>query len=418
MKSILLLAYQVSPTRGSEYGVGWNFLINLAKKNKVYLVYGASGDHMGDTKEIEEYFTSYPNNNIVIVPVKPSKLAAFINWFNKKGLTPLFYVAFMLWHRKVYAIVAELIKNEKIDLIHHLNPIGFREPGYLWGLGKPFVWGPIGGAQFVNPALLKNLPFGYKIFLFTKNAITFFQLKYYSRVRQAAANSSQLIFSTKENKNNFEKFLGRTGLLISEQGSFGISTSETESCDVAKARLNLVWIGRVVKIKNLVFLFNALALISPRDKWILNIIGDGSEVGFLKKLACNLKISENIVWYGRKPRSEAISLIRGSDLHLLSSLSEANPAVLFEAMSVGVPTISLDQNGMHTTLANGRGELVPVTTYDQTLAVFASKISSFISNPQTIIELKRTMASYIEDSSWARKIEQFEIIYDNVLAKQ
>ncbi|MBC7490517.1 MAG: glycosyltransferase family 4 protein [Glaciimonas sp.] len=418
MKSILLLAYQISPTRGSEYGVGWNFAINLALKNKVFLVCGASGDHMGDTKEIEEHFTNHPNSNIVIIAVKPSKLAAFINWFNKKGLTPLFYVAFMLWHRKVYTIVSELIKNENIDLIHHLNPIGFREPGYLWRLDKPFIWGPIGGAQFVNPVLMKKLPIDYKLLILIKNAATFLQLKYYWRIRHAIARTSQLVFSTEENRRNFERFFGRTGHLISEQGTFVVKAIEATGIHTSVSNLRMVWVGNVIRRKNLIFIFSALALVSPRDKWELNVIGDGPEVNFLKELASDLGISGNIVWHGRKPRSDVISLIASSDLHLLASLSEANPAVLFEAMSAGVPTISLDQNGMHSTLANGRGVLVPITTYNQTLELFASEITSFILKPQTIIDLKQKMISYIDDSSWAKKIEQFEIIYDSVLEKQ
>ena len=74
MRSILLLAYAISPTRGSEYAVGWNFTLNLAKNNKVYVLYGLSGEHMGDTEEVENYFKEYPHPNIRIYPVKPTML--------------------------------------------------------------------------------------------------------------------------------------------------------------------------------------------------------------------------------------------------------------------------------------------------------------------------------------------------------
>jgi glycosyltransferase involved in cell wall biosynthesis len=415
MKSILLSAYAVSPTRGSEYGVGWNFSINLAKKNKVFLVCGASGEHLGDTEEIEEYFKKYPNVNISLIVVKPSTLVSFINWFNKKGLSPVFYLAFLLWQRQVFHCVKELISAEHIDLIHQLNPIGFREPGYLWKLKKPFVWGPIGGAQFVNPVLLTNLPVSYKYLILAKNMVTFLQLKYYSRVRKAAVRAKQLVFSTEENRINFEKFLGKTGLLISEQSSFASSHSGCDTSEDAEFQLKMVWIGRVVKIKNLVFLFHALALVFPRDRWRLRIIGDGPEVENLKELSLSLKISGNILWYGKKSQTEAISLIAGADLHVLSSLSEANTTVLYEAMSLGVPTISLDQNGMHTTLANGQGVLVPITTYNQTVEKFASEITSFITHPQSIVELKRKMTPLVNECSWVKKIDQFELIYDNAI---
>ena len=169
MKTILLLAYAISPTKGSEYSVGWNFLINLAKNNKIFVLCGLSGDHMGDTEEIEQYFKHNPHPNINLILVKPTRLANLINWPNRVGiLGPIFYLAFPFWQKEAYRIAKEINERERIDIVHHLNPIGFREPGYLWKLDKPFIWGPIGGAVFVNPILLKNFPLTNKIFFFKK----------------------------------------------------------------------------------------------------------------------------------------------------------------------------------------------------------------------------------------------------------
>lgn len=415
MRTILLSAYAISPTRGSEYGVGWNFAINLAKNNRVFIICGTSGDHLGDTSEIEEYFSQHPNLNIEIFPVKPSRLVNSVNWLNKIGLTPVFYLAFLLWQRQVYKRAKEIVRTENIDVIHQLNPIGFREPGYLWRLDKPFVWGPIGGAQFVNPVLLKHLPIGYKFFILMKNVATFLQLKYSTRVRQATERAAQLVFSTEENRNNFEKFFGKSGPLISEQASFEFDKIKFSRRDANCNQFKMVWVGRVVKIKNLIFLFNALALVVPRDRWVLNIIGSGPEVATLKELSRKLNISKNIVWHGVRTQYDAVSLIAGSDLHVLSSLSEANTTVLYEAMSVGVPTISLDQNGMHTTLSQGKGVLVPISSYNQTLEKFALEITAFLINPKLIVELKRKLVPYIDHCSWAMKIGKFESIYDHAI---
>ena len=63
-----------------------------------------------------------------------------------------------------------------------------------------------------------------------------------------------------------------------------------------------------------------------------------------------------------------------SDLHAMTSLAEGNPAVLYEAISLGIPTISLDQDGMHDTLANGNGILIPISTYDETIKSYAAKL--------------------------------------------
>lgn len=416
MRSILLMAYQISPTKGSEYAVGWNFTMNLAKKNRVYVLCGASGDHMGETLEIENHFRENPHPNIKLVPIKPSKIANKINWVNKSGFTPAFYIAYNLWHKKAYKIAREIVENEQIDIVHHLNPIGFREPGYLWKLDKPFIWGPIGGAVFINPELLKYFSLKTKIIFFIKNSINAFQLKYNQRIRKASDKASHLVFCNSENKNSFERFLGKSGCIISEQGSFEINNTEPSNVENRTEQLNLVWAGQITNRKNLIFLFRALQLIKKRSNWMINIIGDGKEILELKNLAEDLFITNNIIWHGRKKREETISIIKNSDLHCLSSLVEGNPAVLYESVSLGIPTISLDQDGMHDTLSGDNGILIPVSKYEETIKLYAKKIDDLIDNPDKLIELKIRTNLLASKVSWSHKIEQFEKIYEDSIS--
>ncbi len=416
MKSILLLAYAISPTRGSEYAVGWNFTINLANNNKIYVLCGASGDHMGDTEEIENYFKLNPHPNIRLISVKPTRLANIINWPNKIGiLGPIFYLAFSFWQKEAYRIAKEVIDTEKIDIIHHLNPIGFREPGYLWLLDKPFVWGPIGASMFVNSALLKRLPFKWQLFYLIKNKINHLQLKYGKRIKKVSEKASELIFCNTASKENFEKYLGKTGQVISEQGTFQIQedkkTFNTTDIDI----LNIVWAGYISCRKNLIFLFHVMASVKNQEKWRLNLIGGGVGVEELKKLAIQLSISDNIIWHEKKSRAETIKLMCGSDLHALTSLSEGNPAVLYEAISLGIPTISLDQHGMHDTLKNGNGILIPVSTYDETIQLYTAKIDELIENPKLLIQLTERTKLMRDELSWENKIKKIEILYENIL---
>ena len=416
MKSILLLAYAISPTRGSEYSVGWEFVTNLAKNNKVYFLFGLSGNHMGDTEEVENYFKENPHPNIFPIAVKPNRLANFINWPNKVGIFgAIFYLAFPFWQKEAYYVAKKLIENEKIDVIHHLNPIGFREPGYLWKLDRPFVWGPIGAAMFVDVALLKNLPIKYQLFYRIKNQINHFQLQYGKRIRYAAEKSVELIFCNTASKNNFEKYLGKTGVVISEQGSlkknFNDLSEQRENIGV----LNMVWIGRVSYVKNIFLLFNVLALVNHKNKWKLNIIGGGECEEELKSLAIKLSISANIVWHGKKARADAIDLMRKSDLHVMTSLSEANTTVLYEATSLGIPTISIDRDGMHDTLANGNGILIPISTYEETIKRYANKIDQIIENPKLLAPIKERTGLMVEEFSWENKIKQIELIYEKAI---
>ena len=47
--------------------------------------------------------------------------------------------------------------------------VGYREPGYLWKIEKPFVWGPIGGLENSPWRFLPSL--GIKGFMFYPGVI-------------------------------------------------------------------------------------------------------------------------------------------------------------------------------------------------------------------------------------------------------
>lgn len=101
MKTVLILAYQLSPSRGSEYSVGWNFVAEISKCHRVIVLYGASGDHMDETSEVEEYAAKNVTPNIEFVAVRAGVVANAINRLNKAGLHPFFYFAFQIWQKRL-----------------------------------------------------------------------------------------------------------------------------------------------------------------------------------------------------------------------------------------------------------------------------------------------------------------------------
>ena len=82
---ILVLAYAISPTRGSEYSVAWNYVTRMSKYHKLTVLYGCSGNHIGDCEEIERYATGKGIHNVDFSCVKSTKWVNILNWCNKKG---------------------------------------------------------------------------------------------------------------------------------------------------------------------------------------------------------------------------------------------------------------------------------------------------------------------------------------------
>ena len=154
MNTIIINCCFISPYRGSEWAVAWNHVTKMSKYFKIIVLYGASGGYIGDNTEMVHWQESNFISNVEFIYVEPPLLTKFGENLNKKGFIYAHFPAFRLWQKRAYKIAKDIITTRKIDLIHHLGPIGYREPGYLWKLNLPYVCGAIGGFEEPDPKLL------------------------------------------------------------------------------------------------------------------------------------------------------------------------------------------------------------------------------------------------------------------------
>jgi len=172
--NILICAHELSPYQGSECSEGWNIVINLSKFHNLYVIYatGSQKSPFSYKDAIDDFikFKSIPNQ-IKFYNVNQPKLTLLLSKFNyiisKKntaiGNPILYFMGYKLWHKNAFKKAKEILINEKIDLVHLLNSITFREPGYLWKLNLPYVWGPTGGLSHLPPTYLKTLKFNERL---------------------------------------------------------------------------------------------------------------------------------------------------------------------------------------------------------------------------------------------------------------
>ena len=89
----------------------------------------------------------------------------------------------------------------------------------------------------------------------------------------------------------------------------------------ADDKIQFTFAGNVGKMQNLENIMNAFCLLSSeyQEKSQLNIIGDGSNLDNLKLLANN---NPNIIFHGKKPRSDMASYYKASDFLIISLIDE------------------------------------------------------------------------------------------------
>ena len=413
-KTILVLAYSVSPVRGSEYSVGWNYIKEMSQDNNLIVLYGLAGDHMGDMGEVELSPTCQNLENVEWIAVRPNWIANLLNTPNRKGLLVYsFYVAYKVWHRQVYQIARELVQCRSIDLIHYLCPIGYREPGYLWKIEKPYIWGPVGGIEnrAAKLALEKGAVVGAKITL--RNAVNAVQFRFSPRIRAAFARADMVLASTSGTQKLIADVHHVESVLMAENAITDQMLGQQRLVTVAPGGcVNIIWVGTVDERKSLDILLKALGSIKT-GPWRLSVIGDGPLKADCAELAHTLGISAHITWAGKVTRREVNRYYRDAHIHVISSLLEANTTVIWEAMSFGIPTVALDHFGMHDTVCEKCGVKVPVDgTLQSVVDRLAQQLSRLMVHPALIEKLSEGVLECSRRYTWPERRALWNNYYD------
>lgn len=122
----------------------------------------------------------------------------------------------------------------------------------------------------------------------------------------------------------------------------------------------IVAVGRLIGVKDFPTLLDAFSVVNRTRRARLVIIGEGEERDSLLKQAHQLGVAERveIMSFDINP----FRYMKRAAVHVLSSVSEALPSVLIEAMACGAKVVATDcDSGPREILQDGKyGTLVPV----------------------------------------------------------
>lgn len=119
--------------------------------------------------------------------------------------------------------------------------------------------------------------------------------------------------------------------------------TEMSFCDDAPGRLCVGWFGRLVPIKDIGLLCNAIEETLRRSSRVeFHIAGDGPERGLVQRLV--ERFPESVTWHGWQ-RDIGTVLSRCSVL-IQTSLNEGTPVALIQGMAAGRPFVSTDAGGV------------------------------------------------------------------------
>jgi glycosyltransferase involved in cell wall biosynthesis len=404
---ILVSCYACSPKRGSEPGMGWSFVNGLSKFHEIHVIV----EKEKWEKDILEELTITPNENLKFYFIHKKR-----NRFLRKIWPPSYYWFYEVWQKKAYSLAKELDRKQHFDLTHQLNMVGYREPGFLWKLDKPFVWGPIGGTENVPYNLFHLFDFYGKLFYIGRNLLNSYQRRFLQRPKLAASKSNSIfIAATPDIKKSIKKYWNRNSEIITEVGTDyyqGLIINQRKQNE----SLKIVWSGQHIPRKALHVLLKSLALIDESVKWELHILGIGDETEDWKKLAKKLGVDSNCIWYGWVEKSKAINVMKSAHVLVITSLYDLTSTVIMEGISLGLPIVALDHCGFSYVVNDSCGIKIPLSNTDTIIVNFKNAITKLYKYENYREELANGALRRAQDFSWEEKIEKLNTVYKNVLA--
>lgn len=379
MSTILISAYACKPGFGSEYEVGYQLIRRLAQSHNILLI---TESDSAESLLIDPFFS-----NVKVFPISIGAHAR--SFVNNQGRWD-FYFYYRIWQYKIYFLTKKILQVYNVELIHHLNFIGFRETGFLACFNNiPFVVGPLGGFGYFPLSYLEGLPSKReKAIVVVKNALNALCLG--SPQFLNTINRSKLILSAyPEAFDTLRMLYGKKSLLVPETGSSSKLYHLSSGWRVEN-RSHLIWVGKSVSRKMFEIAYNSYICSSYYCKSPLIVLGSMNISKHHPALS-----DPSIIFMGRVDRVKMYELLSSAICLLHTSIHEGNPHVIFEAISTQTPVICHDCFGM-SRIDETVGIKIPLSSYAKSILNFTCALNSLSSKSFTT----ESFLAFLLNNSW------------------
>ena len=406
--NVLINAYACSPIWGSEPGMGWNWVSNLARFCNLYII--TEGEWMNEIEKTVSLHSFKDHLHFYYLPVSDKVRKMCWNQGDWR-----FYYHYRKWQKRAYKKAKEIINEEQIDIIHHLNMVCFREPGYLWKLDKPFIWGPIGGMGVINPAFIKDAPLSVLLKSKVKYLISDIQLHYMHRVDCACDKASVIISAVPVAQKKLRAIKKRDSIMISETGCYELNLSVDDK--KSRKEFHILWVGRFIFTKRLDIALKTITRIKNLPNLKFHIVGGGTEFQEQKyhQLCSELGIDHICEWHGVIKNDEVHKLMRMSDVFLFTSVAEATSTVVPEAINNNLPVVCHDTCGFGPIINERIGRKIEMVNPEESISKFAEILRNLYLHRDVLYKMSINCHEAMIPLLWENKAERVFELYHKVL---
>lgn len=176
--------------------------------------------------------------------------------------------------------------------------------------------------------------------------------------------------------------------------------------------------GRMIYRKGLDFLFDALMRIPQETRYQVRVVGNGSELEHLsRRCKDDLNLSKHVHCMGFIPYIEMEKEYASANVFIMPSIRETTGTVLLEAMSKGIPVITINKFGGSTLVDKNTGWLYEGNTKEEYIENLKEAILECIADPDEVARRGKNARMKAEKYTWQEKNKKYQEIYEELLKK-
>jgi glycosyltransferase involved in cell wall biosynthesis len=371
MTKVLMSAYSCSPGEGSEPGIGWNQVQQVARSHEVWVV-----TRSNNRDGINEALALDPLPNVHWIYVDLPRWASF--W--KKGVRGM-RTYYHCWQFGAYLKARELHRQVHFDVAHHVTFVNYWMPIFLPLLPVPFVWGPVGGGESAPRDLRRALSFRGRVYETVRDCAR--KLGEMNPIVRLTARRSALALATTGETEQRLRALGCRNTSVLP--AVGLPAEELEKLAAIPTpsgeTFRVVSLGRLLYWKGFDLGLRAFARFHrsyPDSEYL--IVGDGPERERLQRLAQALGIGDKVIFCGAVSREQVLARWAEGNVLLFPTLHDSGGWVSLEAMAAGRPVICLDLGGPALQVTPDTGIKIKPTSPEQVVEELAGALRVLVND--------------------------------------
>lgn len=402
--TVLISAYSINPYNTMDDSISWQIVRALDQKFRLIVV-----THPRNRVAIEKHLSSSS---------EAADMQAQFEYYEPSFLTKALIPSGTLlqkyqWHWGVVSFIRR--RNLKFDVAHHLSfPCGWC-PSFLWRLGKPFIWGPVGYPPLIPSSYLR--PYGrltqIKEWLCwgTKRAIWWLD----PFVGIAAARADH-IFAIDQRAANELKLGGERTIILP-----AIPTYDYKQNSLPDTQFKILCAGPFSPHSGFDLAIRAFERffrqLNPEDqqKAELIIIGHGRAEKLLRGMVQTAGLPAGAIRLIRSNEQRVISEhFSRAKLFFSPNHDQSNP-LLPQALAHGLPVVCFDQRDTYRIVGDCCSLSAPIGNYTESIEGFARQLLVLFQQPALRAELAHGARQKFERQlTWAGRGDTLAEVYWNV----